>query len=268
MKRHFFHRLAAAAAIAAAGMAPGFASAETIFLGIDTQGPVQMHSTAGVFLGDFGQTGATGSALDGAGSVWTVAPAFGNNKIQKYDAAQTVLNTFTATVGGQWIEDMAYGGKVAGVDTLWVGTFEGDVQRIDANTGAVLSSFSPGLGQFLGVAYDGTDLWLTGGAFEGNSKISRYSDTGSFLGAFDTGRSSAGGIGYSAATKTLWVGYFGPVYQYSLTGTELSTFVSGSAFHDGLEIGDVSAVPEPQSMALLLAGLAVIGGTVARRRKT
>ncbi len=264
MKHHRLPRWIAAVAMAAC-LSPGFVHAESIFLGIDTQGPVQQHTTAGVFVTNFGQTGATGSALDGAGSAWTVAPAFGNNKIQKYDAAQNVLNSFTANVGGQFIEDMAYGGKLAGVDTLWASTYEGTLWRIDANTGATISSFSPGLGQFLGVAYDGTDLWLTGGAFSGNTKISRYSDTGTFLGNIETGKTGAGGIGYSADTNTLWVGYFGPVSQYSLAGVELFSFVSGTAFHDGLEIGNLVSIPEPSAVVLMVIGLA--GMALVRRRK-
>jgi hypothetical protein len=260
-------RLAPAFALASCLAASGANAAETIFLGIDTQGPVQQYTTAGALLGPFGQTAATGSALDGAGSVWTARPAFGANTIKKYDAVQTELNSFTVAIGGQWIEDMAYGGKVSGVDTLWLGTYEGTIWRINANTGEVVSSFDAGVGTFVGVAYDGTDLWLTGGAFSGNTKISRFSESGSFLGSIETGNTGAGGIGYSASTNTLWVGYWGEVRQYDMAGTQLSSFSSSSGyyFHDGLEIGEVSAVPEPGTVVMM--GLGLGGLAWATRRK-
>src|SRR5436190_5977378 len=149
------------------------ASASTIFLGFDTRSPVQQWTTGGTFVGNFGQNAATGSALDGAGHVWTVAPNFGNNHIVEYDAAQNVLNSFTAAVSGQWIEDMAYGGG----NTLWAGTFEGNVFNIDATTGATNSSFAVANSNFTGVAFDGANLWATGG-LAGNDNVYLYTTTG------------------------------------------------------------------------------------------
>src|SRR5438093_13748166 len=102
--------------------------ATTLWVGNDTASPVErFDSVTQASLGFFGQTGATGSALDGAGPVYTVAPSFGNNVIQKYDAAQNVVESFIAACNGQWIEDMTYGER----GTIWGSTLAGGVLHSD-----------------------------------------------------------------------------------------------------------------------------------------
>ncbi|MDO8348432.1 MAG: PEP-CTERM sorting domain-containing protein, partial [Rugosibacter sp.] len=79
-----------------------------------------------------------------------------------------------------------------------------------------------------------------------------------------------GGLGYDLSDNTLWGGStapFGTVYHLALDGTVLGSFVTGTAFHDGLEIGDINGngntVPEPSTILLLGAGLAAL----ARRHR-
>lgn len=235
------------------------AAASTIFLGFDTQGPVQTYTTGGAFIANFGQGGATGSALDGAGHVWTVAPSFGNNVIKQYDAAQTELNSFVAAVGGNWIEDMAWGGG----NSIWVGTYEGNVFNINAATGAINSSFAVANSNFTGVAFDGTNLWLSGGFASNN--LFKYDTGGNLLDTIALGNFGIGGLGYDLSDNTLWGGstaLFGTVYHLALDGSVLGSFVAGGAFHDGLEVGDINrngnTVPEPSTILLLGAGLAAL----------
>ena len=171
-------------------------SASNLYIGNDTNGPVTIYTSAGVYVQDFGQGGATGSAIDAAGNVWTVAPNFGNNNVVEYDSSQNVLNSFIATINGQWVEDMSHG---AG-NTLWLGTFEGNVFAVNDQTGAILSSFAVANSSYTGVAFDGTNLWTSGGL--SSNALYYYSTSGTLLNTIAIG-TVCGGVGYDASDGTL-----------------------------------------------------------------
>lgn len=237
------------------------AMADTLYLGFDTQGPVQRWTTTGSFIDNFGQGGATGTAIDGTGNFWTVAPSFGNNTIEKYDIAGNPLSNFTATVNSQWIEDMTYGDGF-----IWASTYEGLVHKLDATTGVSLFSFNS-VASYAGVTFDGTYLYTTNG-FYGNDSIEKWDTSGNFISSISTSFNGGAGLGYSSSTNTFWVGYgSGYVRQFDTAGNLLNSFITtnGSAFHDGLEVAsDSAAVPEPTTILLLGSGLA--GIAVLRRR--
>jgi len=239
-------------------------TAGPLYIGDDTQGPVTVYTPTGVFVQNFGQGGATGSALAG-GSVWTVAPAFGNNNVVQYDSAQNVLNSFIATINGQWVEDMSHGTG----NTLYLGTFEGNVFAVNDQTGAILSSFAVANSSYTGVAFDGTNLWTSGGLTSQN--LFQYTTGGALLATIPLGN-TCGGVGFDASDDTLWCGDFGLVRHYSTAGALLGSFnTSSGAYHDGLEVanldGAVSTVPEPSTLLLLSTGLTgLLFGTSRRRR--
>ena len=240
------------------------ANASTLYIGNDTQSPVTVYTSGGTFVQNFGQGGATGSAIDSAGDVWTVAPSFGNNHVVEYDSSQNVLNSFTATIDGQWIEDMSHGSG----NTLWVGTFEGDIFALNDQTGAILSQFTVANSSFTGVAFDGTNLWSDGGLTSHNLFL--YSTGGTLLNTIAIS-TTCGGLGYDASDNSLYCGDFGSVHHYSTTGTLLGSFSTGSsAYHDGLEVanlGATTATPEPGTLPVVAAGLIGLVATKLRRKK-
>ena len=50
------------------------ANAANLLIGNDTQGPVTIYTTTGTFVQNFGQSGATGSAVNAAGHIFTELP--------------------------------------------------------------------------------------------------------------------------------------------------------------------------------------------------
>lgn len=245
------------------------AQASTLWVGNDTVGPVVRYTSAGALIGPWGASGATGSALDGAGHVYTVVPSGVDSVITKYDCVETPVGTIHFTSGGgstpglnSWIEDMTYGGG----DTLWVSGYNGMVYHIDS-TGAVLSSFDTGH-FFVGVATDGSFLYTTVG-FDGGGVISKRDFTGAVVDTIATGYSGAmGGIGYDASDSTLWVGDFNIVNHFSLAGALLGSIdPAGGSFHDGLEVGELDCHGVPDSSStLLLLGLGLLPMSVLLRK--
>ena len=263
----------AVAALMAGAFSAG-AQASTIWVGNDTQTPVQRFNTNGTFIDNFGATGATGTALDGA-FAWTVQPGSTDSVITQYDASQTPVATIHFTSGidngigiASWIEDMASGSG----HTLWLSGYNGEIYHIDS-TGTVLSSFFAG-NTFPGIEVVGTSVYTTSGT-SGDS-IYQYDMSGNLLGTITVSGigisvSGIGGLAYDPSDNTFWAGTFGAVYHVALDGTILGSLagVTG-AFHDGLAIGDltsVGATPLPGALPLFASGLGALGLLGWRRKK-
>jgi hypothetical protein len=249
-------------------LAVGRVSAGVLFVGSDINGPVHMYTPSGTSLGDIGQTNAIGVGVGGQ-YVWTVVPGPGLNRVECYDALGTRMHGFTASVGGNHIADMAYGGN----NTLWASTYEGNIFHIDATTGATLGSFDAPGSNLIGVAFDGTNLWATAGLL-GSDAIHKLDTQGNLIATINTGFSGAAGLGYDSATNTLWAGYFGLVRQFDLNGNLLSSFATNTPLNQGLEVRNASSITEgdphtPEPATLVVFGLMAVGalGYATRRKR-
>jgi len=211
----------------------GPAGVASLFIGHDIQQLERQYQKIGTFVQTWGALGtATGAAVDANGVVYICNPAFGANVIERRGPGNTNLGTITATVAGQWIEDMGN----FGVGFILASTDVGNVFRVDTVTGASAFLFSTGH-TIIGVTYDGTNIWTTGGT--ANTLVYRRNLAGTVLSTFNTGQTNAG-IGFDPDDGTLWIGHpNGQVTHHTQLGALLGGFATatGGQFIDGLELG-------------------------------
>jgi hypothetical protein len=256
---------------------PGPSFANSLWLGNDTVGDVFQTSTTGAVLNQVNNLATTGIAWDGS-SLYFADPA-GDFTKRSANGAVVLASFFVAS--GDTGEDLAWDSKR---DVLWRIVHSNLVEEINPTTGTLVNSFNiptadPILGTLggLGIAYDSKrdQLDVSFCAVGCSSLAAGLVDvvdpnTGTVLGPlFRTTGFATGGLGYDAATDTLWVGDETTVRNMSRTGAVLSSFSrpQPGGFVDGLEFIGTS-VPEPGSIVLLGFGIAILGLSGFHRTKS
>ena len=240
--------------LAVALVLPHAALADSLWLGTDNTNIRSVLNTdlAGNVLQSVGPLEASGIAINGAANLIYFGTAAGTITGRSLSNPGTVLVTLNPPT--QFGEDMAFDGAF-----LWrVDINAQKVDKIDL-AGNIVSSFDPGFIP-LGLAWDGSDLWVS--EFTNNGLVKQFTTAGVATGnQFNapTGGDITGGLAWDTSNSTLWIGTFGNVYHSTTAGVGLGSFaVSDGRFVDGLEFQTTaSSVPEPTSF-LLLASVAAI----------
>lgn len=262
-----FRNLIAAAALCAAGMAPAFAQSTTFTNGDFSTGDF----TNWTEFGDVSIKSPTNkvAALTTASTDYqddAPLPAGFNN-----NSGNAAVDFFgAADLAGVAFEDLdsAVDGAGAGAGA-GESTYEGSAIRQD---------FFATAGDTLTVSFDWTFL-SADTSFDDFAFLSINDTVVNFVNASSAPASSQFNGVFGDFDQVTWGWVTGATYTYTAATTGAVSLVLGlvdvgdasgtsELRVDNIAVSAVSAVPEPESYAMLLAGLAVMGGIAARRRQS
>jgi sugar lactone lactonase YvrE len=254
----------AVALIALGQPALGASYPNSLWLGNDTNSSLGVLNVdrSGAVLQQGIYLSVSGLAIDPTTQTLFVGEGYSFNRITPYDIDTLAPSGPSVTIPmlpGGAVEDLAFDGTDLWRADVWANA----VQRISAS-GSVLATYAAPAGAGpLGIAWDGSQFWVSG----------YYSDTiytmtpaGSFTPRFTTAFDHPLGLAYDDTDGTLWMGWYGQVFHFTTTGTQLGGFaIADGRYVDGLEFQSAaSAVPEPATLLLLAFGAAACG--LHRRR--
>jgi len=243
--------LAVVLAIALGGAAsPQAQFTNSLWIGTDNTSSRSALNTDrnGTLLQSVGPVEATGFAIDLNANVIYFGTSVG--KITPRDLTTQVPGASWSASG---TEDMTFDGQF-----IWRAGAVGPasspiINKIDPTTHVSVQAFTVPF-QALGIAWDGTGLWIA--EFTFNGLIQRFDVAGNPTGpSFHTAfNSTNGGLAFDPTDNSIYVGTFNKVFHYTTTGTLLGSFTipgGDGRFVDGLEfegtLGGLSAGRVPES---------------------
>jgi PEP-CTERM motif len=189
----------------------------------------EMNATTGADMGGITTSVASMSTIAWDGSAFWTSDYAGTNQAFRIGLDGTVNKTITLSNASGFMDGMEYfDGKLIANRCDACGVYD----IYDTNGNLLQSAFIDTGGQSTGIAYDGTDFFVS--YIFGNA-LGVYDGTGSF------------------------------VRQVDLTGSHLIEDLSVD-YAQRADTGGGNAVPEPSTILLLGTGLMGIGGALRRRR--
>ncbi len=224
--------------------AASIAAADSLLVGFNTQTPLQAYS-AGTYQQDFGPDGAS-AGVEENGLLYVAVPnsSGSSSTIDALNAKQKIVRSFS-------IPDLISDGAPGQNGTLWFSGYDGKVYQY-TTSGTAVGSFDTGFSSAtsIGIASNRSTLYTSEG--DSGSGIDVRDSTGKILSMISTPYTGLYGLAYDSSNNSLWAGSFNYIYDFSLTGTVLTTLTvmgdgrtPNGAVHDGLELVDLSTLQSP-----------------------